>query len=67
MASPAALADALNVAGSLDMLAVAKWLRQHGAEWPAVLRSPLYDDPWRGETLAWARAEGCTALTEPLH
>eukprot|EP00953_Heterococcus_sp_UTEX-ZZ885_P012566 7206-Heterococcus_DN1.PRE.2 len=35
MVNPAALTDALNVAGSLDVLAVAQWLRQRGAEWPA--------------------------------
>jgi hypothetical protein len=66
IADPVVLREALNAAGSLDMLAVAQWLRQRGAEWPAVLRFP-YDDPWHGKTLAWARAEGCTAPTEPLH
>jgi hypothetical protein len=31
------LTDTLNAAGSLGNLAVLKWLKQHGAEWPAVL------------------------------
>jgi hypothetical protein len=67
MASSDVLTDTLNTAGAHNKLAVAQWLRQHGAEWPAVLRSPFYNDPWHGETLAWARAEGCTSPTEPLH
>eukprot|EP00953_Heterococcus_sp_UTEX-ZZ885_P012570 7207-Heterococcus_DN1.PRE.2 len=63
MASSDVLTDTLNTAGAHNKLAVAQWLRQHGAEWPAVLRSPFYNDPWHGETLAWARAEGCTSPT----
>jgi hypothetical protein len=47
----------LNIAGSNGSLAAAQWLRQRGAEWPAVLQ---YDGKtWSGDTLAWARAEGC--------
>jgi hypothetical protein len=58
------LTDALNVAGAFDQLQAAQWLRQRGAEWPAVLG---YDDTlddnepfmeeWSDDTLAWARAE----------
>jgi hypothetical protein len=56
----------LNIAGCNDRLAAAQWLRQqHYAEWPPVL---CYDDkPWSGDTLEWARAEGCDSpLDEPL-
>jgi hypothetical protein len=50
----------LNVAGASEQLAAAQWCRQRGAEWPARL---VCDTPWEGDTLAWARAEGCTAPT----
>jgi hypothetical protein len=57
------LTDALNWAGAFNRLETAQWLRQRGAEWPAVLGGG--DDPelqpWRGESLAWARANGCTS------
>jgi hypothetical protein len=50
----------LNSAGVTGSLAAAQWLRQQGAEWPAVLRIDSYfHRTWRVETLAWARAEGC--------
>jgi hypothetical protein len=52
----------LSVAGAADQLAAAQWLRQRGANWPAVLCHN--DKPWTGATLEWARAEGCTAATE---
>jgi hypothetical protein len=58
------LTFALNTAGEFSSLQVAQWLRQHGAEWPAVLG---YDDatgqynPWKADMIAWARAEGCSA------
>jgi hypothetical protein len=56
------LSDSLQIAGAQGHLAIALWLRQRGAEWPAILK---YDDiPWQGEVLEWARAEGCTAPTE---
>jgi hypothetical protein len=64
MAEPAVLTDTLNAAGAHNKLAVALWLRQRGAEWPDVLNSPLVDMPWHGETLAWARADGCTSPIE---
>jgi hypothetical protein len=47
----------LNAAGARSKLAAAQWLRQQGAEWPAQL---VYNNTrWLGDTLAWARAEGC--------
>jgi hypothetical protein len=67
LAQPDALTDALNAAGAHGLLAVEQWLRQRGAEWPAVLRfggSELSTGcPWHSDTLAWARAEGCTSPT----
>jgi hypothetical protein len=67
LTSDETLTSALNAAGACDQLAAAQWLRQHGAEWPTVLRerrvlSPI-KAPWSGDTLAWARAEGCTSPT----
>jgi hypothetical protein len=44
----------LNAAGANSKLAAAKWLRQQGAEWPAVIN-------WCGCSLDWAGSEGCTA------
>jgi hypothetical protein len=52
------LKDMLDHAGVHNKLAATQWLRQQGAEWPAVLRA------WPGEVLAWARAEGCTSPRE---
>jgi hypothetical protein len=66
LATPAMLTLALNVAGSLQKLEAAQWLRQRGAEWPAVLRCTVLHSFWHGSTLAWARVEGCTAPTEPV-
>jgi hypothetical protein len=59
--SAAALTDMLNAAGANSKLAAAQWLRQQGAQWPPVLLSIA--EPWKGESLAWARAEGCTSPT----
>jgi hypothetical protein len=59
--SPGLLTAALNSAGACDLLAAAQWLRQRGAEWPAVLLINRGYDVWSGESLAWARAEGCTS------
>jgi hypothetical protein len=59
------LSKALNCAGTYNQLQAAQLLRQHGAQWPLVLGagpSPMAcAQPWRGETLLWARAQGCTA------
>ena len=65
LSTPAVLTRMLNTAGTYNTLAAAQWLRQQGAEWPAVLN--YCDLAWSGETLAWARAEGCTSPTEEPH
>jgi hypothetical protein len=52
------LTQMLNIAGVYNQLAAAKWLRQQGAGWPAML---FWGDE-ETETLQWARAEGCTSL-----
>jgi hypothetical protein len=53
------LTDVLNLAGACNKLLSAQWLRQHDAQWPAVLKYRALQ--WSGESLAWARAEGCTS------
>jgi hypothetical protein len=59
--SPLQLSELLRAVGAFTTVPVAKWLRQAGAEWPAVLQyDGLY---WQGDVLAWARAEGCASLT----
>jgi hypothetical protein len=65
MSTAAQLTQMLAAAGAHNKLAAAQWLREQGAEWPTVLRYTTHykDALWRGETLAWARAEGCTAPT----
>jgi hypothetical protein len=57
------LTDALQSAGVNDQLQAAQWLRQRGAQWPDVLSyyAQVFFEQWNGETLAWARAEGCTS------
>jgi hypothetical protein len=61
----AGLTSMLDIAGTHNHLAAAQWLRQQGAEWPAVLGGSLAVNyrltPWSDELLAWARAEGCTS------
>jgi hypothetical protein len=54
---------ALNTAGASGRLQTAKWLRQHGAQWPNVLgvRDDASAQHWSAELLRWARAEGCTS------
>jgi hypothetical protein len=61
--TPALLTDMLNAAGANSKLAAAQWVRQQGAQWPPVLRSVMHTEPWSGESLAWARTEGCTSPT----
>jgi hypothetical protein len=62
-ASAAVLSKMLNAAGASSYLAAAQWLRfQRGAAWPQVLR--FNGTSWSGDTLEWARAEGCDS---PLH
>jgi hypothetical protein len=52
----ARLTSALNYAGSQNKP------KEEGAQWPAVLCCSGVR--WSGESLAWARAEGCTAPTQ---
>jgi hypothetical protein len=54
------LTEALNWAGSRNNLQAAQWLRQRGAQWPAVLSTVAEPriQHWSGDILAWARAEG---------
>jgi hypothetical protein len=62
------LTEALNCAGAFSRLQLAKWLRQHGAQWPAVLQRREQSGmvlPWSAKSIAWARAEGCTSPTTP--
>jgi hypothetical protein len=67
----AQLSELLNAAGAYEHLDVAKWLRQQGAQWPAVLQHTMtYSQQtvlthWKGETLVWARSEGCTSVLPP--
>jgi hypothetical protein len=56
------MTEMLNIAGARDSLTTAKWLRQHGAEWPTVLKDN--GKIWSGETLSWARTENCTSPLE---
>jgi hypothetical protein len=58
------LTETLNCAGAYSELQAAKWSRQHGAEWPDALTYGLQVQ-WSGESLAWARAEGCTSPVSP--
>jgi hypothetical protein len=60
--TPELLTVMLNAAG--NKLAAAQWLRQQGAEWPDLLYYLI--SRWSGETLEWARAEGCTSRTQRL-
>jgi hypothetical protein len=55
----------LNVAGASGKLAAVKWLREHGAEWPPILRYTTVEHPrgrrfnmWSGATIAWAVEQG---------
>jgi hypothetical protein len=56
------LSEMLQAAGGCEQLAGAKWLRQQGAEWPAELCWGY--ELWFGDTLRWARAEGCRSPVE---
>ena len=64
LSTAADLTRALNHAGALGNVPAAVWLREQGAQWPAALHSDHdFIGAWKGEALAWARAEGCTAGT----
>eukprot|EP00953_Heterococcus_sp_UTEX-ZZ885_P009669 5679-Heterococcus_DN1.PRE.1 len=67
---PTLLTRMLNAAGGNYKLEAAKWLRQRGAEWPAVLQfvkqfsdGDEHIHTWGYNILEWARAEGCTSPT----
>jgi hypothetical protein len=66
VAAPADVSKALFMAGAHSHLATAQWLREHGAEWPAVLSMEVNgeEQQWEGAVLEWARAEGCTSPLE---
>jgi shikimate 5-dehydrogenase len=59
----------LSSAGHNNKLAAAQWLRQQGADWPAVLvhnvhvASHTIAMPWPTKAVAWAREQGCTSPT----
>jgi hypothetical protein len=57
--SAAQLTALLNAAGYYSSMSAASWLRQHGAEWPAVLK--FGGTAWNADAVQWARAEGCTS------
>eukprot|EP00953_Heterococcus_sp_UTEX-ZZ885_P000468 773-Heterococcus_DN1.PRE.2 len=61
------LTRALSCAGAESGLAAVQWLRQHGAEWPAVLQDCLYGEQWDAECVRWAREQGCTSPEEAPH
>jgi hypothetical protein len=56
-----ALSETLCHVGCDDNLAAVQWLRSLGAPWPAALHNEM-GEVWHGESLAWARANGCTAM-----
>jgi hypothetical protein len=49
-------------AGLKGKLEAAQWLRERGAEWPALLQT-AGGDVWPDEAVAWARQQGCSAPT----
>jgi hypothetical protein len=59
--SPEHLTLVLSAAAWSAHLQVAAWLRQQGAQWPAVLK--YGGCQWSPEAIAWARREGCTSTT----
>jgi hypothetical protein len=57
--------DNQNLVNRSFALAGCKWLRQHGAEWPAVLQNGS-GTQWLDAAVQWARSEGCTAPVVPV-
>eukprot|EP00953_Heterococcus_sp_UTEX-ZZ885_P002832 2051-Heterococcus_DN1.PRE.2 len=57
------LTKSLLQAGVYNQLETVQWLRQHGAQWPAVLSKGQGAKliVWREDVLTWAKAQGCTA------
>jgi hypothetical protein len=60
LSSAAVLTEMLYRTAWYHNLAAAKWLRQQGAEWPAVYTGI----PWEGRFLEWAISEGFTPPTD---
>jgi hypothetical protein len=58
-ASAAQLTEMLAAAGAYHKLAVVKWLRQQGAEWPKVLGYEMMC--WDNECVQWAADQGGTS------
>jgi hypothetical protein len=42
-----------------DVTTACQWLRQRGAQWPAVLQ--YNEDKWEEPLVQWARTEGCAS------
>jgi hypothetical protein len=59
LCTPQLLTEVLQTAAASNQLAVCKWLREHGADWPSQLH--WYDVMWSPDTVVWAHSEGCTA------
>jgi hypothetical protein len=55
------LTNMMRAAGANSKLAAVKWLRHKGADWPAILQ--YSGRCWSGDTLVWARQQGCTSKT----
>jgi hypothetical protein len=57
------LTKSLLLAGVYNQLETVQWLRQRGAQWPAVLSKRVGAKLmfWKDDVLTWARVEGCTA------
>jgi hypothetical protein len=55
------LTNMMRAAGADSKLVAVKWLRQQGADWPAVLQ--YCGRSWCGAILLWARQQGCTSKT----
>jgi hypothetical protein len=53
VSTPAVLRGMLNIAAVSDKLSAAQWIRQQGAQWPAVLK--YNGRKWSGKALVWAR------------
>jgi hypothetical protein len=62
------LTTMLSAAASRGKLEAVQWLRQQGAEWPAILQYNytfldlvFCRDSWHPDVVAWARQQGCTS------
>eukprot|EP00953_Heterococcus_sp_UTEX-ZZ885_P017440 9761-Heterococcus_DN1.PRE.3 len=62
------LTDTLSLAACRNKLAAVQWLRQQGAEWPAILQYEhmflehvFSRESWHPDIVAWARQQGCTS------